>query len=101
MVQTETRHTGDSMEKVNLYADRRLVDAVRCRALEEKTDLNELFHQWMVDYLGGAEAAEQAIAETPALHKAQVERAMATIQELRKYIDTSGPKPTRDEMNAR
>ena len=89
------------MEKVNLYADRRLVDAVRCRALEEKTGLNELFHQWMVDYLGGAEAAEQAIAETPALHKAQVERAMATIQELRKYIDTSGPKPTRDEMNAR
>ncbi len=89
------------MEKVNLYADRRLVDAVRCRALEEKTGLNELFHQWMVDYLGGEEAAEQAIADTPALHKAQVERAMATIQELRKYIDTSGTKPTRDEMNAR
>ncbi len=93
--------TGDSMEKVNLYADRRLVDAVRCRALEEKTGLNELFRQWMVDYLGGEEAAEQAIADTPALHKAQVERAMAAVEELQKYIDTSGPKPTRDEMNAR
>ena len=89
------------MEKVILYADGRLVDAVRCRALEEKTGLNDLFRQWMVDYLGGPEAAEQAIADTPALHRAQVERAMATIQELRKYIDTSGPKPTRDEMNAR
>lgn len=89
------------MEKVNLYADRRLVDAVRCRALEEKTGLNELFRQWMVDYLGGEEAAEQAIADTPALHKAQVERAMATIQELRKHIRTGGRKFTREEMNER
>ncbi len=40
------------MEKVILYADGRLVDAVRCRALEEKTGLNDLFRQWMVDYLG-------------------------------------------------
>ena len=63
--------------------------------------LNELFSRWMVDYLGGKEAAEQAIDETPALHKAQVERAMAAVEELQKYIDTSGPKPTRDEMNAR
>ena len=89
------------MEKVILYADGRLVDAVRCRAQEEKTGLNELFHQWLVDYLGGEEAAKQAIADTPALHKAQGERAMAAIDELQKYIDTSGPKPTRDEMNAR
>ena len=89
------------MEKVNLYADGHLVDAVRCRALEEKTGVNELFRQWMVDYLGGEEAAEQAIIEAQALHKAQVDRAMVTIEELRKYIDTSGPKPTRDEMNAR
>ena len=89
------------MEKVILYADGRLVNAARCRAQEEKTGLNELFHQWLVDYLGGEEAAKQAIADTPALHKAQVERAMAAIDELQKYIDTSGPKPTRDEMNAR
>ena len=89
------------MEKVILYADGRLVNAVRCRAHEEKARLNELFHQWMVDYLGGEEGAERAMEEAPALHKAQVERAMAAIYELRKYIDTSGPKPTRDEMNAR
>ncbi|MCE2500880.1 MAG: hypothetical protein J4G13_08470 [Dehalococcoidia bacterium] len=89
------------MEKVNLYADSRLLDAVRCRAIEEKTTLNDLFSRWMVEYLGGEEAAEQAIAATPELHKQQVERAMAAIDELRKYIDTSGPKPTRDEMNAR
>lgn len=89
------------MEKVDLYADRRLVDAVRCRELEEKTGLNELFRQWMVDYLGGEEAAEQAISDTPALDKAQVERAMAAVEELQKFIDTSWPKPTRDEMNAR
>ena len=89
------------MEQVILYADGRLVDAARCRALEEKTGLNELFHQWMVDYLGGEEAAKQAIADAPALHQAQVERAMAAVEELQKFIDTSGPKPTRDEMNAR
>ena len=83
------------MEKVTFYADERLVDAVRCRALEEKTGLNELFGQWMVDYLGGADAAEQAIADTPALHKAQVEQAIATIQELRKHIRTGGRKFTR------
>ena len=89
------------MEKITLVADGRLVDAVRRRAVEDKTTLNELFHRWMVDYLGGEEAAKQAIANATALHKAQVERAMAAVEELQKFIDTSGPKPTRDEMNAR
>ena len=70
-------------------------------ALEEKTGLNELFHQWMVDYLGGEEAAKQAIADAPASHQAQVERAMAAIRELQKSIKSGGRKFTRDEMNAR
>ena len=84
------------MEKVNLYADRRLVDAVRCRALEEKTGLNELFRQWMVDYLGGEEAAEQAIADTPALHKAQVERAMAAMSRSCKNLSTPAVPNSRE-----
>lgn len=89
------------MEKVTLVADERLVEAVKYRANEEKTSLNELFHRWMVDYLGGEKESERAIAAAPEMRKQQVERAMAAIQELRKYIDTSGLKPTRDEMNAR
>ena len=89
------------MDRVTLVADARLVEAVRCRATEEKTSLNELFKRWMVDYLGGKEEAERAIAATPEMRKRQAERAMAAIDELSKYIDTSGPKPTRDEMNAR
>lgn len=74
---------------------------MRCRALEEKKGLSQLFRQWMVDYLGGEGEAERAMEEAPALHKAQVERAMAAVDELQKFIDTSGPKPTRNEMNAR
>ena len=89
------------MDKITLYGDGRLVEAVRCRALEEKTSLNELFHNWMVEYLGGKEEAARAITATPEMRRRQAERAVAAIDELRKYIDTSGPKPTRDEMNAR
>ncbi len=89
------------MDKITLVADGRLVEAVRCQANEEKTTLNELFSRWMVDYLGGKEEAERAIAATPEMRKRQADRAMAAIEELSKYIDTSGPKPTRDEMNAR
>ena len=53
------------MDRVTLVADARLVEAVRCRAIEEKTSLNQLFERWMVDYLGGKEAVERAIAATP------------------------------------
>ena len=89
------------MEKITLVADGRLVDAVRCRAAEDKTTLNELFHRWMVGYLGGKGEAERAIAAIPTMRKQQAERAMEVIRELQKSVDTSGPKPTRDEMNAR
>ena len=89
------------MKNISLVADERLIEAVRLKAAEEKKTLNELFGGWLVHYLGGKEAAERAIAATPEMRKQQAERAMAAIEELSKYIDTSGPKPTRDEMNAR
>ncbi len=89
------------MDRVTLVADARLVEAVRCRAIEEKTSLNQLFERWMVDYLGGKEAVERAIAATPEMRKQQAERAMAAIDELRKHIKTGGRKFTRDEMNER
>ena len=53
------------MEKITLVADGRLVDAVRRRAVEDKTTLNELFHRWMVDYLGGEEAKQSRPSPTP------------------------------------
>ena len=89
------------MDRVTLVADARLVEAVRCRAIEEKTSLNELFSRWMVDYLGGKEEAERAIETTPEMRRRQAERAVAAIDELRKHIKTGGRKFTRDEMNER
>ena len=89
------------MKNISLTADERLVEAVRLKASEEKKTLNELFGAWLVDYLGGKEAAERAIAATPEMRKRQAERAMATIRELQKSIKTGDRKFTRDEMNER
>ena len=70
----------------SLSADERLIDAARRRAAEEHTTLNEQFRLWLEDYAG---------------RKAQAERAMATIRELRRSLSTGGRKFTRDEMNER
>ena len=84
------------MKSFTVHVDDRLLDAAHRKAFRENTTLDTMIRSWMEDYAG-----DERIEETPEERKARVDRAMATIEELRKYIDTSGPKPTRDEMNAR
>lgn len=84
------------MKSFTVRVDDRLLDAARRKAFRENTTLATMICSWLEDYAG-----DERIDETPEERKARVDRAMATIEELRKYIDTSGPKPTRDEMNAR
>lgn len=84
------------MKDLTVSFDDRLLEAGRRKAVREKTTLHDLFRNWLEDYAG-----DERQEPDPEEGKRQAERAMATIRELRKYIDTSGPKPTRDEMNAR
>ena len=74
------------MKNITLSADDSLIEAARQRATAEGTTLNAQFRRWLADYVG---------------RKRQADAAMAIIRELRDTIDTSGPKPTRDEMNER
>ena len=84
------------MKDLTVSFDDRLLEAGRRKAVREKTTLHDLFRRWLEDYAG-----DERREPDPEENKRQAERAMAAIDELRKYIDTSGPKPTRDEMNAR
>jgi hypothetical protein len=74
------------MRNITLSADDATIEAARKRAAAEGTTINEQFRIWLAQY------ADQH-------HRA--ERALKALRELQKVIDTSGPKPTRDELNAR
>ena len=74
------------MKNITLSADERLIEEAREKARQEHTTLNEQFRRWLADYVGRRERAE---------------RAMRTIDELRKTVRTGGRKFTRDEMNER
>ncbi len=84
------------MKSLNLSIEDRLLDAARRKATRENTTLDELLRGWLQDYAG-----DERVEETPEERKERADRAMEVIHELRKHIDTSGPKPNRDEMNAR
>lgn len=84
------------MKSFTVHVDDRLLDAARRKAFRENKTLDTMIRSWIEDYAG-----DERIEETPEERKARVERAMAAVDELQKFIDTSGPKPTRDEMNAR
>lgn len=84
------------MKDLTVSFDEHLLMAARRKAVREKTTLHDLFRKWLGEYAG-----DEWREPDPEEGKRQAERAMAVIDELRKYIDTSGPKPTRDEMNAR
>jgi hypothetical protein len=73
------------MRNITLSADERLIEEARQRARRENTTLNEQFRRWLEDYVGRRE---------------RVERAMRTIDELRKTVRTHGPY-TREELNER
>jgi hypothetical protein len=74
------------MKNITLSADERLIQEAREKARQEHTTLNEQFRRWLADYVGRRERAE---------------RAMRTIEELRKTVRTGGRKFTRDELNER
>jgi hypothetical protein len=73
------------MKNITLSADERLIEEARAKAREERTTLNEQFRRWLEEYVGRRERAE---------------RAMRTLEELRKTVRLRGPF-TRDELNER
>jgi hypothetical protein len=74
------------LERITFRADADLIDAARERARDEGTTLNELFRQWLQDYVSRGQ---------------QPDRAMEVIRDLQQYVRTGGRKFTRDEMNER
>jgi hypothetical protein len=74
------------VKNITLSADEHLIEAARERARAERTTLNEQFRRWLADY---------------ACRPGAGDRAMATVQELRKYVRTGGRKFTREELNER
>ncbi|HEX5370455.1 MAG TPA: hypothetical protein VFY10_13660 [Dehalococcoidia bacterium] len=74
------------MKNVTLSADERLIDEARRIAGRRHTTLNEEFRRWLAQYVD-----KDAVAD----------RAMQTIRELQKEINTGGRKFTREEMNER
>ena len=84
------------MKSLNLSIEDRLLDAARRKAARRIRPLDELLRGWLQDYAG-----DERVEETAEERRTRADRAMATIRKLREHIDTSGPKPNRDEMNAR
>ncbi len=74
------------MKNITLSADESLIEAARWRAAAEGTSLDELFRQWLAEYVGC---------------ERQADAALAAIRELRETIGTGGRTFTRDEMNER
>ena len=72
-------------KNITFAADAALIEEARAAARSENTTLNEQFRLWLEQY------ARQRRAQ----------RAMETIDRLRKYVDTGGQKFSREEMNER
>ncbi len=73
------------MKDITLSADEDVIAAAQERARAENTTLDEEFRRWLAEYSRSAQAA----------------KAMAVIDDLRRYVRTDGRKFTRDEMNER
>jgi len=73
------------MKNITLSADEKLIQTARERARAEHTTLNELFRNWLKDYV----QREQ-----------QAAKALAVMCELQGKLRV-GRKLTRDEMNER
>ena len=74
------------MKNITLSAEEASIEAARAQARAENSTLNEQFRLWLVEYASRRRSADKA---------------MAVIDEMRKYVDTGGRKFTRDEMNER
>ncbi len=72
-------------KNITFAADAALIEEARAAARSENTTLNEQFRLWLEQYA----------------RKRRAQRAMETIDRLRKYVDTGGQKFSREEMNER
>ncbi|MGH9414438.1 MAG: hypothetical protein ACRD0Y_11970 [Terriglobales bacterium] len=73
------------MKNVTLSAEEHLIEAARKAARERRTTLNAEFRKWLEDYTG---------------RTTLVKRHKELMKEL-SYVDLSGRKFTREEMNER
>ena len=84
------------MKSVNFPVEEGLLLAAYERAAHEGTTLPEAFHAWLRDYAGPAKQID------PEESKRRAERAMKTIEEIRKSITVKDRRKfTREEMNER
>ena len=84
------------MKSVNFPVEEGLLAAAYERAAHEGTTLPEAFHAWLKDYAGPAKQID------PEESKRRAERAMKTIEEIRKSITVKDRRKfTREEMNER
>lgn len=72
-------------KNITFAADAALIEEAREAARADNTTLNEQFRLWLEQYA----------------RKRRAQRAMETIDRLRKYVDTGGKKFSREEMNER
>lgn len=72
------------MKNITLSADEALIEQARRQAAAENTTLNELFRQWLAQYVARPEAVER------------YRTLMARLSHVR-----AGRKYSRDEMNER
>ena len=84
------------MKSVNFPVEEGLLAAAYERAAHEGTTLPAAFHAWLKDYAGPAKQID------PEESKRRAERAMKTIEEIRKSITVKDRRKfTREEMNER
>ena len=72
------------MRNITLSAADSLIDAARQKAREQHKTLNQAFREWLEDYT-----------------RCDDSRAVESLYERLKYVDLSGPKMSRDQMNER
>lgn len=72
------------MRNVTLSASENLIDAARDKAREQNKTLNQAFREWLADYT-----------------RRDDPRGVEALYDRLSYLDLSGPKLTRDQMNER
>ncbi|MCY4043364.1 MAG: hypothetical protein OXF45_06135 [Candidatus Dadabacteria bacterium] len=88
------------MTTITLNVDDRLIDTARRIAADEHTTLEAKFREWLEGYAKEQQQAKSA--EDRAEERRQLaKRAMASIEEISKTVNTGGRKFTREEMNER
>jgi hypothetical protein len=72
------------MRNITLSADESLIDSARERAREQNKTLNQAFREWLEDYTRREDL-----------------QAIEALYERLHYVNLSGPKMSREQMNER